>query len=68
VVMYLCGRSIECVVMYLCVRGMRRVSGHAFVFLTHKYMTTHSSDTPNTQIHDHSLDTPTTQIHDHPLS
>ena len=30
-VTYLSFRSIECVVMYLCVRGIRRVSGHVFV-------------------------------------
>ena len=29
--MYLSVRSIVCVVMYLCVRGIRRVSGHTFV-------------------------------------
>ena len=28
--MYLYVRSIECVVTYLCVRGIRRVSGHVF--------------------------------------
>ena len=29
--MYLSVRSIESVVMYLCVKGIRRVSGHVFV-------------------------------------
>ena len=29
--MYLSVRSIECVVMYLCVKGIKRVSCHVFV-------------------------------------
>jgi hypothetical protein len=60
------------VVMCLCVRGIRRLSGHVFVCEGYREsvlscMTTHSPDTLNTQIHDHTLDTPNTQIHDHSL-